>query len=315
MHGSGVVSDRERWWIRVGRLRGVKIRIGLGVPAGGLDLAPFVDEAERLKFDSLWVTERVNAPTLDPIVAMTFIAARTARMKLGASVMVLPGRNPVLLAKALASIDRVSDGRLLPAFGLGVANAAEHQAFGVARGDRARLFDEALPLMRRLWSEDHVTHHGARFTLDDVTVLPKPVQAHLDVWLGGASRAELARCGRLGDGWLPSFATPDAVRAGIDVVNEAAAAADRSIDPEHFGVLIPYVEGPIPPPLADVVRTRSPDARPEDAIATSKAQLRERIEAYIDVGASKFVLFPYAGVDDWTDELEALADDLLPMQT
>ena len=87
----------------------MKIRIGLGVPATGVDLAHFVDEAERLKFDSLWVTERVNAPTLDPIVAMTFVAARTARMKIGASVMVLPGRNPVLLAKALASIDQLGD--------------------------------------------------------------------------------------------------------------------------------------------------------------------------------------------------------------
>jgi probable F420-dependent oxidoreductase len=246
---------------------------------------------------------------------MTFIAARTSRMKLGASVMVLPGRNPVLLAKALASIDQISSGRLLPAFGLGVANAAEHQAFGVARNERARIFDEALPLLRRLWTEDHVTHHGDRFTLEDVTVLPKPVQPSLDVWLGGASRAELARCGRLGDGWLPSFATAETVRVGIEAVNEAAAAAGRAIDPEHFGVLVPYVEGPVPEPLAAVVAMRHPDARPEDAIATSKSQLRERIEAYVTVGASKFVLFPYTGARDWTDELEALADDLLPLQT
>jgi probable F420-dependent oxidoreductase len=293
----------------------MKIRIGLGVPPGGVDLGHFVDEAERLKFDSLWVTERVNAPTLDPIVAMTFVAARTSRMKLGASVMVLPGRNPVLLAKALASIDQLSNGRLLPAFGLGVANAAEHQAFGVARNERARIFDEALPLLRRLWTEDRVTHHGERFHLEDVSVLPKPVQSSLDVWLGGASRAELTRCGRLGDGWLPSFTPPDAVRVGIDVVNETAAAAGRAIDPEHFGVLVPYVEGPIPAPLAAVVAMRHPEARPEDAIATSKAQLRERIEAYVAVGASKFVVFPYAGAPDWTDELEALAEDLLPLQT
>jgi probable F420-dependent oxidoreductase len=292
----------------------MKIRIGLGVPAGDVDLAHFVDESERLRFDSLWVTERVNGPTLDPIVSMTFIAARTTRLKMGASVMVLPGRNPVLLGKALASIDRVSNGRLLPAFGLGVANAAEHQAFGVARGDRARIFDEALPLMRRLWSEDHVTHHGEHFALEDVTVQPKPVQPHLDVWLGGASKVELTRCGRLGDGWLPSFCTVDAVRDGIKIVNEAAAAANRSIDPEHFGVLLPYLEGPVPPQFGDVVRSRNPNARPEDAIATSKSQLRERIEAYASVGASKFVLFPFAPVRDWTDELEALAE-LLTLQT
>src|SRR4051812_32491388 len=82
---------------RVEYVRCVKVRIGRGVPRS-VDLAHFVDESERLKFDSLWVSERVSAALLDPIVAMTFIAARTSRMKLGASVMVLPGRNPALLA-------------------------------------------------------------------------------------------------------------------------------------------------------------------------------------------------------------------------
>jgi probable F420-dependent oxidoreductase len=292
----------------------VKVRIGLGVPPAA-SLEHFVAESERLRFDSLWVSERVNAPTLDPIVAMTYIAARTERLKLGASVMVLPGRNPVLLAKALASIDQVSNGRLLPAFGLGVANAAEHQAFGVERKQRGAIFDEMLPLLHRLWSEAEVTHHGARFHIDEVSVLPKPVQPHLDVWLGGASRAELTRCGRLGDGWLPSFCTADAVREGIAVVNDAATDAGRSIDPEHFGVLLPYLDGPLPDALADVVRSRNPAADPHDAIATSRSQLRERLEAYIDAGASKFVLFPFGPVDDWTTELEALAADVLPMQT
>lgn len=292
----------------------MKVRIGLGLPPSA-PLAEYVAASERLHFDSLWVSERVNAPTLDPIVAMTYIAARTERLKVGASVMVLPGRNPVLLAKALASLDHVSGGRLLPAFGLGVANAAEHQAFGVERRDRGRLFDEALPLLRRLWSEERVTHHGDRFHLEEVTVLPKPLQEQFDVWLGGASRVELERCGRLGDGWLPSFCTPATVREGIGIVNDAAAAAGRAIDPEHFGVLIPYVNGEVPPELAAVVQARNPDARPEDAIATSRDQLPERIEEYIEAGASKFVLFPFAPAADWDDELEALATAVLPLQT
>lgn len=301
-------------------LRGVKIRIGIGLTAGsGLGdqtaFAAFVDDCERLGFDSLWVTERVNAPTLDPIVAMTFAAARTRRMKIGASVMVLPGRNPVLLAKALASLDRVSDGRLLPAFGLGVANSAEQQAFGVARNERGRVFDEALPLLHRLWTEEHVSHHGERFHIDDVTVLPKPVQPHLDVWLGGASTTELKRCGRMGDGWLPSFCTVESVRVGIDVVNESAAAANRRIDPEHFGVLLPYVEGSIPEQFATIVQTRNPGADPRDVIATSKSQLADRIGAYVAIGASKFVVFPYSAVADWPEELGTLAADLLPLQT
>ena len=292
----------------------MKVRIGLGVPRG-VDLARFVDESERLSFDSLWVSERVGADLLDPIVAMTFIAARTSRMKLGASVMVLPGRNPVLLAKALASLDVVSDGRLLPAFGLGVNDASEIQAFGVRRDERAALFEEALPLMRRLWAEDHVTHQGEHFRLDAMSVHPKPVRGAFDVWLGGAARPALARCGRLADGWLASFATAAAVRRGIEIVNDAAAAAGRSIDHEHFGVTLPYVEGEIPEQIVKTVRSRDPDADPRDAIATSRAQLRERIEAYVDAGASKFVVVPAVAAPDWTEELEALAAELLPLQT
>jgi probable F420-dependent oxidoreductase len=303
----------------VGRtLAPVKVRIGIGLATGAFDAAGFthvVDECERLRFDSLWATERVNASTLDPIVAMTYAVARTTRMKVGTSVMVLPGRNPVLLAKALATLDHLSAGRVLPALGLGAVNAAEHQAFGVARNERSAIFDEALPLMRRLWSEDEVTHHGRFFDLEGVTVLPKPARKNLDVWLGGASKRELERCGRLGDGWLPSFCTVDSVRTGIDVVNEAAAAAGRAIDPEHFGVLLPYLDGPIPEPLVQVVRTRNPDADPRDVIASNREELAERVARFVEVGASKFVVFPYGEVRDWSDELAALASELLPLET
>src|SRR4051794_41506154 len=106
---------------------------------------------ERLHFDSLWVSERIGGESPDPVVAMAFAAGRTTRLKFGTAVMVLPGRNPVLVAKELASLDRLSGGRLLPAFGLGVADAHEQQAFGVARNERAAWFDEALPLIRRVW--------------------------------------------------------------------------------------------------------------------------------------------------------------------
>src|SRR5438445_518335 len=91
-------------------------------------------------------------------------ARRTQKLKLGTSVLVLPGRNPVVLAKELASLDLLSGGRLLPAFGLGIADPGEQQAFGVARGERAAWFDEALPLIRRLWVEDDVDHDGPRFS-------------------------------------------------------------------------------------------------------------------------------------------------------
>src|SRR5207245_11060207 len=111
-------------------------------------------------------------------------AGRSSRLKLGTSVLVVPGRNPVLLAKSLASLDRLSGGRLLPAFGLGVADPVEQQGFGVARGERAEWFDEALPLIPRLWRGEPLDHDGPRFHYERVRAEPPPIQAPPDLWLG-----------------------------------------------------------------------------------------------------------------------------------
>ncbi|MFM7870852.1 MAG: LLM class flavin-dependent oxidoreductase, partial [Actinomycetota bacterium] len=146
----------------------------------------------------------------------------------------------VILAKELATLDRLSGGRLLPAFGLGVADPQEQQAFGVARDERAKRFDEALTVLRACWTQDRVTLHGNFFHYDDLRVEPKPLQNPPDVWLGGIAPSELRRVGRLADGWLPSFVTPDDVARGRTVIESVAAEHDREIDPEHFGALIPY---------------------------------------------------------------------------
>jgi len=195
----------------------VKVRIAFSLGTGGMNadgssgFGALVDDLERLGFDSLWLSERITGPAPDPLAAMAFAAGRTTKLKFGTSVLVLPGRNPMLLAKELATIDRLSNGRLLPAVGLGAPDPMEHQAFGVQREERAALFDEMLPLLRRLWTEDAVDHDGPRFQLKAATVLPKPLQQPLDVWLGGIAPSELRRVGRLGVGWLPSLATPDDV--------------------------------------------------------------------------------------------------------
>src|SRR5688572_15914867 len=210
----------------------MKVRVGFGLGVQGLrkdgTLPELVDALEANRFDSLWLSERLTGDAPDPVVGLAFAAGRTKKLKLGTSVQVLPGRNPALLAKEWASLDVLSKGRVLPAFGLGVAHPVEQQAFGVAREQRAAIFDEALPLVRRFWTEDAVTHHGEHFSFDGITVLPKPVQQPPDVWLGGRAKSELRRVGRLGDGWLPSFSTPAECAAGRVVVEEAADAAGRA---------------------------------------------------------------------------------------
>ncbi|MFZ9397976.1 MAG: LLM class flavin-dependent oxidoreductase [Ilumatobacteraceae bacterium] len=301
----------------------MKIRVGYGfgvrTSLNDAGFATVVDALESLRFDSLWLSERIGGEAPDPLVAMSFAAGRTTRLKFGMSVMVLPGRNPVVLAKELATLDRLSGGRLLPAFGLGVADPHEQQAFGVARDERAKRFDEALAVMRKCWLEPSVTHHGAFFHYDDLRVLPKPVQTPPDVWLGGIAPSELKRVGRLADGWLPSFVTPDDVAEGRKVVEEVAAQHGRTIDPEHFGALIPYSLGPLPDALRAGLSARRPDL---DDVSTLVPQgwsaLRDTIGRFVDAGFSKFVAIPIVeppSPNAWVDHLGEAAGHLLPLQT
>jgi probable F420-dependent oxidoreductase len=229
-------------------------------------------------------------------------------------VLVLPGRNPAVLAKELASLDVLSGGRLLPAFGLGVAEPHEQQAFGVRREERAAWFDEALPLIRRMWTEDAIDHDGSRFAYSGLTIQPKPVQHPPDVWLGGRVPSELRRTGRLGDGWLPSFCTPDEAAAGRKIVEEAADRAGRWIDPEHFGALVVYSRGPLPDRLTQALAARRPDVDPGDLVLSGLPALRRRLEAFIDRGFSKLVVLPAVEPDRWADELEEVARHVLSLQ-
>jgi probable F420-dependent oxidoreductase len=301
----------------------VKVRIGLGLGVGGLRddgrFGELVDALEGNGFDSLWLSERVLGDAPDPLVGLAFAAGRTRHLKLGTSVQVLPGRNPALLAKAWASLDRLSGGRALPAFGLGNPLAAEHQAFAVTREERAPIFDEALPLIRRLWVEDDVDHHGTYFSYDALTVHPKPSQPSLDVWLGGRAKSELRRCGRLGDGWLASFLTPQECADRRPVIEEAAAAAARRVDPEHYGAMVLYARADIPDELRTRLAALRPEADPHELVAVGPESLRERLSAYAAVDFSKLVIVPLGepSADDggWDADLSVLADAVLDLQT
>lgn len=295
----------------------IKIGYGLGTRNATNDQDRFiqlVDGLERNEFDSLWLSERLSGACPDPLVGMAFAVARTRKLKVGMSVMVLPGRNPVVLAKSLASLDRLSGGRLLPAFGLGVADSAEHQAFGVDRKQRGGWFNEALPLMKRLWTEDNVTHEGKRFQVSDVTIRPKPIQEPLEVWLGGIAPLELKRVGRHADGWLPSFCTPGQVADARTVIEEVAKENDREIEDEHYGALIPYrtTNSTIPEAMQVILNKRNPDADPEEIIPT-KDQIEKVVGRFVDVGFSKFVLIPTVEPDDWDVELDELASIAKPL--
>jgi probable F420-dependent oxidoreductase len=296
----------------------VRIGFGLGTSTGlhGPSFGEVVDGLERLGFDSLWLSERISGPAPDPTVAMAFGAGRTERLKFGMSVMVLPGRNPVVLAKELATLATMSGGRLLPAFGLGAVDPVEQQAFGVERSERARHFDEMLQVMRKCWTGEPFDHHGERYHYEGVRVLPAP--RRMDVWLGGIAPSELRRVGRMADGWLPSFVTPADAEAGRATIEAVCAQHDRTIDEDHYGVLIPYAFGPVPDRLRAVLARRRPDLDdPGELVATSWEQLTALIERFVSVGTSKFVVLPLAepaGADGWVGHLREAADVLLPLE-
>ena len=296
----------------------MKVRIGFGpgvlAPSGDpAFFGPFVDDLERLGFDSLWLSERAAGPLPDPVAAIAFAAGRTRRLKLGTSVMVLPGRNPALLAKQLASLDALSAGRFLPAFGLGVADATEQQAFGVARAGRSPWFEEALPLLRRFWTGEPVFHHG-RFDYDGLALAVTPRQQPFSVWLGGAAPGELRRVGRLGDGWLASFCTPESVARDQPVIEQAAADAQREIDPEHFGAMVLYSMTPLDPAFAEMLAGRRPGTKPDEIVPVGVDAIAERLRAFTEVGFSKLVLVPVGAPADWAAQLTDLSA-LLTLQT
>lgn len=287
----------------------VRIAYGMGADATTSDARRFgelVDGLEALGFDSLWMSERLTGTSPDPLIGLAIAAGRTSRLKLGTSVLVLPGRNPVVLAKALASLDVLSGGRLLPAVGLGARLPVEQQAFGVARDDRARLFDESLATMRELWRGGEV---------DGIRLRLRPVQDPFEVWLGGRAPSELRRVGRVGDGWLPSFSTPEEVAQGWDVIIESAAANDRRIDPEHFGALVVYADHEVPDAARALLARRRPDRNPTELIPVGLDALRARLEAFLEVGASKFVVTPIDPVTDVAKHLRELGSALLDLTT
>jgi probable F420-dependent oxidoreductase len=289
----------------------VKIRFGVGLGAGtGPDeLSSIVDQLEATGIDSLWFSELVYSKAVDPFVGMAYALARTTRLKVGTSVAVLPGRHPVLVAKQLASLAALAPQRVLPVFGLRSAIEAEREIFVVPDGERAGVFDESLRLLRSVLQQDDVAFEGDYFSVSSAGVGSRPVKP-LDIWLGGSAPGAFRRIGRLGDGWLGSFLTPDEARRARETIQEAAAEAGREIEPDHFGINLAVSEGGLAADLARAVKSRRPDVDPADLVAGSWPELHRQIDGYVAAGLTKFVVRP-AGQEDIGAFADRFAAELL----
>jgi len=304
----------------------IKYRIGImpGPWPAGREGADFLwslcDLCERTGIDSIWLSDRLSSPVPVPEVMTTLaaIAARTTTLKFGPSVIVLPYRTPVVAAKEMATVDWLSRGRLFPAVGVGVELPREFEASGVAFRERGRRTDEAIRVIRMLWTQDEVTFQGEFYKLDRITVLPKPWQSPPPIWIGGKSEAAQKRTARLGDGWMPSFITPDEFRTGVERVQELAAAERREVPADHFGTLINFALAESPDAAAAMAGPFIPRGRVDEATirqctAFGPAEVvASRIEEYVKGGGSKFILRPLCPSDRMLDQLARLAAEVIP---
>jgi len=205
--------------------------------------------AEQLGYDSLWVAEHAVLPSprvepspmdpdehiLDPLLALVHVAACTERIRLGTGVLILPQRNPVVLAKQVASLDVLAGGRLILGLGVGYLEP-ELRALGVPMSGRGARAVEYLEAMRSLWEDDAPSYHGRHVEFEGVDAHPRPVQRPLPVVFGGHSPAAHLRAARFADGWYGFMLGLRAMAEQRDSLQRAIEQADRGDQPLHVSV-------------------------------------------------------------------------------
>ena len=291
----------------------MKIRIGVAAGAGASDDAGgylrLVDALDDLGYDSIWVPDVITTSVFDPISALSIAAGRRDRLKVGTH-LIVPGRDPVRLAKELATLDQLSGGRLLLNFVLGLRQPEELDAQSVGAVDRSAMLEESLSIMRTLWSGEPLYHQGRFYSYDGVQLAVQPLQDPLEVWLGGQVPASLRRCGRIGEGWMPGLCTPDEAADMRATILAEAKVADREIDDEHFGMNLSWVDGRISEDLRAAVEKRRPGFDPAATIGVGLSGLTERIHAFLDAGFSKFVIRPAEPPEDWATSVASVSEVL-----
>jgi len=306
-------------------MSGIKIGIGFGGGRTGLPvpetICAYAERAEDLGIDSIWLSDRVTSrqPQLDIACVMALFAARTKRIKMGPSVLTLPARDPVHVARTYATLDYLtgSCGRVIMAVGLGT-DPRDCLACGIAQSERAGRMEEGVAVLRKLWAGPHVTHHGKFYHFDDVTVEPRPGNGKLDVWIGGRTDVALRRVARYGDGWFPSFITAEEFKVGMAQLVTYGAQRERVIDRREAGVVILTYASP------DRERTRAvadlvaanfpllPEAMAARCAIGTPEECAEKISAYVAAGCTKFVLFPLAPPDELITQIELYGRQIIP---
>ncbi len=269
--------------------------------------------AEALGFHDLWVTENTldHVFCFDPVVVLTYAAAVTTSIRLGASVVVLPVHNPIHVAHQWATLDHVSNGRAI--LGVGLGRAHHYAQFQVPTEARVRRFRESVELIKALWTEPKVDYRGRIFQLEDATMAPKPIQKpRLPIWMGVGHPDALRRTAAIADGWMGSGGSSIAAFVeSIPILRKSLEQAGR--DPATFPVskrvFLSVDERP------EVARAelhrwftvvyRNPEGTDASGIHGTPEQVRERLEELVAAGANHLLLNPVAR---YAEQVEAVAE-------
>jgi probable F420-dependent oxidoreductase len=290
-----------------------------GVP-GARELAEFARTAEALGVDSVQVGDHVqwHAPILESTTVLATFAAVTSRVRIASDVIILPLRDPVLIAKTIASLDVLSGGRMIFGVGVGGDHPAEYTAMRVPITERGARANEGLEIVRGLFAGERFSYAGRHFAIEDVGIDPRPLQSPLPIWVGGTSDAALRRAARYGDGWISAFASERKFARLADQLRGYLGEAGRSAAAFTFGSFL-YLNV-----NADAARARAEGAayisrvyRLDGAAILERfgaagpiEHCAERVRAHIDAGAGYVVLSPACGYRDWPRQL-ALCGELL----
>lgn len=279
----------------------------------------WVDLCEHGGIGTLWQSDRLvgTEPNLECMSVMAALAGATRRIRFGMNVASLGLRDPFLLAKACATIDVLSEGRLLPMVAVGSAIGSDYAARGVPTRGRGQRTDEGLEIMTRLWTEERVDFEGRHYQYRGASIAPRPLQQPMPLWVGGSAEAAMERTARWGTGWQAGIDTPEQVAPVIEGIKARLPKYGRSIDEDHYGAGFGFRFGSPDDAvsrhyLSALEKRLGKDPLPYVAIGDA-GTIIERIHAYRAAGVHKFILRPMAsGTDEMCDQTRRVIDAVLP---
>jgi probable F420-dependent oxidoreductase len=299
--------------------------VKFGVSNGGHHWpAADIRAVEELGLDSFWAGEHIvyHRPVLDAVTPLAFAAAVTSRIKIGPATLLLPLRHPTLVAKEFSSLDVLSGGRVILTVGVGGDYAREFAACNVPLNERGQRATEAIEIIRKYWAGGRFDYDGKIFKLQDVDMLPLPVQpGGPPIWVSGRQEGPMRRAATLGDGWNPYMYTPDRCRASFSQVKRIAREAGRTLPADYVWACFVFISvdddvaKARQAAIADMSTRYAQDFTglvdkycahgPPDRVA-------EHLARYVAAGVNYFILAPVVPPDRRRDHLERIATDVLP---